>query len=65
MAIYILNADNDARRGTAIEKRLRDITAHVIKIERIEDVARTAAPKPGERTYIVVIVPADNKTYVK
>jgi pilus assembly protein CpaE len=65
MAIYILNADNDARRGTTIENRLRDITSDVIKIERIEDVARTVAPKPGERTHIVVIVPTDNKTYVK
>ena len=36
MAIYILNAETDAGRGAAIEKRLRDITSDLIKIRIVK-----------------------------
>src|SRR6476646_2392508 len=65
MAIYILNTDNDARRGTIIEKRLRDNISNAIKIDRIEDVAGIAAPKGNELVHVVIIVPINDKTYVK
>lgn len=65
MAIYILNEETDAARGAAIEKRLRDITSDFIKVERIEDVTRTVASKPGEQNHVVIIVPADDESYVK
>jgi pilus assembly protein CpaE len=65
MAIFILNADNDTRRGALIEKRLREAIPDLVKIDRVENVTRTNSPIPGERIYIVVIVPTQDKTYVK
>jgi pilus assembly protein CpaE len=63
MAIFILNTDHDARRGAMIEKRLRGAIPDLVKIARIEDLTLTNAP--GERNHIVVVVPAQDKTYLK
>jgi pilus assembly protein CpaE len=65
MAIFILNADSNTPRGALIEKRLQKAVSNLIKIDQLEDLKGRVAAMPGERTYVVVIVPTNNPIYVK
>ena len=64
MTVYILNASKDARRGAIVETRLREAISDLVKVDRIEDVVRRAAKEPGDRTYIVLVLPTQDRTYV-
>jgi pilus assembly protein CpaE len=65
MAIFILNADNDTRRGAKVEDRLREKLSDLIKIDRVEDVTRAIASTVSERIHIIVIAPTGGKAHVK
>jgi Flp pilus assembly CpaE family ATPase len=65
MTIYILNADNNARRGGLIESRLQEAIPALVKIERIQDVPKGRTGKAEERSCVVVILAPQDRTYVK
>jgi pilus assembly protein CpaE len=65
MTIYIVNADNNARRGGLIESRLQRAIPALVNIERIEDAPQSSTSKPGERNCVVVILAPQDRTYVK
>lgn len=64
MAIYILNADRDARRGAIIEKRVQKAIPEAVQIDRVEDALPNGAGQ-DRPSYIIVVLAPQDRTYVK
>lgn len=64
MPTYFLSTNFSAEQSALIEKRIKTAVPDLIRIARLEDIAREVAGAAKEPPYILVVGPGDNDAYL-
>ena len=65
MLTYLLNTNLGAEQTWAVEKNLKTAVPNLIKIAKLEDIARDIGDQLKPPPYIFVAGPADNDAYLE
>ncbi len=65
MPTYFLSTNLSAEQSALLEKRIKAAVPDLVRIGRLEDVARDAGAQNREPSYIVLVGPADNDAYLE
>jgi pilus assembly protein CpaE len=61
---YFLNEDSNSERSASIARRIEEVVPGLVKIAKIEDIARRDTAAPSDLSYVLVVGPPPSEDYL-